>query len=298
MKRTAALLAFVAPALAACGSSSEPAPSAFDEPVRVRFTPARSTANQSAQFFPGPLPSGTTGPVNSIALMNAIVTAGQYGKKVSGTAALTASGIALKFADVGTGYWVVPTLIADNTQGGLLWDVQLDLARSMPTGRHELQVAAIDESGNWGPASETPLFVQTIQPAGAAVATLTWDNGADLDIQILTPNGQIDPKHPSTGGFVDGGVPPGNGMLDRDSNASCVPDGLRQEDVVWADEPTPGLYLAKVDMFSACGEAATSFLFQLYVHDQLTISLPGRLLSIDADNGTGPGLALTNFSFP
>jgi len=61
--------------------------------------------------------------------------------------------------------------------------------------------------------------------------------------------------------------------------------------------PTPGLYQVKVDMFSACGEAATHFVFKLYVSNELTINLPGRLLSIDADNGVGPGLAITNVQF-
>jgi hypothetical protein len=68
--------------------------------------------------------------------------------------------------------------------------------------------------------------------------------------------------------------------------------------VVWADDPTPGLYLAKVDMFSSCGEAATNFLFEVHGGADLKLSVPGRLLAIDADNGQGPGLAISNFSFP
>jgi hypothetical protein len=295
--RTAILLAFLVP-LAACGSSSEPAPSGLDEPVRVRFTAAGTSVNQSAQFFPGPLPSDGGGPMNSIQVVGAIVQPGQYGKKVAGTTGATASGVAMKFENIGSGYWVVPVLIPDPTQGGLTWEVQLDFASTMPPGSHEFQTTAVDPEGRYGPMNQTPLFVQNTRPAGAAVATLTWDNNADLDIQISGPNGQVDAKHMGTGVFADGGFPPGNGVLDRDSNANCVPDGLRQEDVIWADDPTPGLYLAKVDMFSACGEAATNFLFQIYEHDQLKVSLPGNLLSIDADNGMGPGLAITNFSFP
>jgi hypothetical protein len=50
-------------------------------------------------------------------------------------------------------------------------------------------------------------------------------------------------------------------------------------------------------MFSACGEPATNFLFELYVQNELQLSLPGRLIAMDADNGAGPGLAITNFQF-
>ncbi len=296
--RAAILFVLSISALAACGSSSEPAPSGLDEPVRLRFTPPNSSAAIAGQFFPGSLPREAGGPANSIMNNQRFVFPGQQGKRVTGTAALGATGVAFKLKDIGSGYWVAPVLIPDNTLGGLLWDVQLDFGRSMPLGTFSLQVTAVDAQGHWGPMNETPLTALSSQPAGAAVATLTWDNNADLDLQILSNSGTIDAKHIGTGGAVDGGFPPGHGHIDRDSNASCVPDGLRQEDVIWPDEPIPDLYLAKVDMFSACGETATNFLFQLYVHDELRISLPGRMLSIDADNGMGPGLAITNFSFP
>ena len=47
------------------------------------------------------------------------------------------------------------------------------------------------------------------------------------------------------------------GVLDRDSNAQCVQDGARAEDVVWANEPPHGHYVVRVDASSMCGEAAS-----------------------------------------
>jgi hypothetical protein len=293
----AALLA--AFAAVACGSASEPAPSGADEPLRVRFVPPRATAAQAGQFFPGPLPTGANGPaIASVDNRQSAVYAGEFGKRMAGNAAGTATGVGFQFEGLGTGFWVAPVSIPDNLlPGTLLFEVALDFGRDVPAGKQLLQMAAVDVNGEWGPPSETPLYFQSTQPAGAAVASLTWDSSADLDIQIITPNGPIDAKHFTTGGY-DGGVPPGNAILDRDSNASCIQDGLRREDVIWNDEPTPGLYLAKVDLYSSCGEAATNFLFQLFVQGELKLSLPGRLLAIDADNGAGPGLAITNFQFP
>ena len=44
------------------------------------------------------------------------------------------------------------------------------------------------------------------------------------------------------------------GKLDFDSNANCVIDGRRQEDVVFAEGPPPGDYTVRVDAFSLCGQ--------------------------------------------
>jgi hypothetical protein len=293
-------LAAVAALIAGCGSSSEPAPSGIDEPFRVRFTPPRTSSAVPGQFFRGPLPTGTDGPlIAAVDNRQSSVFGGEQGKRLAGNASGGSTGVGFQFAGLGTGFWVAPVLIPDNeVPGTLSFQVQLDFSRDIPDGKQTMLMAAVDVDGHWGPSSSTPFYFQATQPSGAAVASLVWDNNADLDLQIITPSGkQVDAKHVSTDGFVDGGFPPGSGVLDRDSNASCVPDGHRQEDLIWTDAPTPGLYLAKVDMFSACGEPAANFVFRLYWQNQLIASVPGKLLSIDADNGMGPGLALTNFQF-
>ena len=297
--RSRDLLGLVLPILAACGSTSEPAPSGLAEPLRVRFTPAQTNAVVLAPFFPGPLPIGPDGPtIPNVLNSQSAVVAGELGKALAGTVQDSATGIAFKLADLGTGFWVAPSLLADRAEPNTLqFKVALDFDKDIPQGQRQLQMSAVDSTGRHGPLREIPLYFGASQPSGAAVASLTWDSNADLDLQIVTPTGTIDAKHVSAGSFVDGGFAPGSGVLDRDSNASCVPDGKRQEDVVWSDTPTPGLYQVKVDMFSACGEAATNFVFKLYVSNELQTSLPGQLLSIDADNGVGPGLAITNVQF-
>jgi hypothetical protein len=128
------------------------------------------------------------------------------------------------------------------------------------------------------------------------VASLEWTNRADLDIHIVSPSGkEIDPKHPNTGVVPKQGIPengiPGSGHLDHDSNAACVQDGVRRENVVWQDAPEPGVYVVRVDMFNACSEPAANFAFSLYFSGQRILKQAGRLLDIDADGG-GPGSGL------
>jgi hypothetical protein len=299
--------------VAACGGVSEPSPSGLDEPIRVRYSPPDNSPSRAAQFFRGTLPVGQDGPtVPNFLNTQGAAFQGQQGKKMEGVAGDTATAVALKFDGIGSGYWIAPVRTADaNTPGTLGWTILIDIARDVPLGRQTLQVVAVDAAHHYGPMNTTPLNILAWLPSGAAVASLTWDSNADLDLQIITPSGkQVDAKHVSTDAMVDGGYPPGSGLFDQDSNASCVPDGRRQEDLIWATPPTPGLYLAKVDMFSACGEPVANFKFQVFVNNDAIVTKVGRLLGSDADNGTAADpaaeigtraaatpLAITNFSF-
>jgi hypothetical protein len=284
--------------LAACGDPSVSARSGLDEPFTVAYVPVRETRAVPGQFFRGELPQGTEGPENNISNQQSAIFPGTPGKKIGGNAGILATAVAIKFKGLGTGYWVVPTTIPDVfLPGTIQWEAQLSFSRDVPAGRQTLQAVAVSADGLFGVPAETPLFAQPLVPRAPVVASLNWDTNADLDLHIVTHDGtELDPKHPATAPKGDGGFPPGTGVLDRDSNAACVIDGVRTENVVWNDYPAPGLYLAKVDMFSACGEAAANFAFRLYVEGEATEPVVGRLLSIHADNG-GPGLAITNFEF-
>jgi hypothetical protein len=298
MKRPVGIGLTIALALTGCGDPSEYAPSGLVEPFTASYVPVRETKAIAAQFFPGELPGGGDGPATSITNRQSAVFPGTAGKRIGGNAGIVATAVAIKLKGLGTGYWVVPTTIPDaDLKGTILWDAQLSFSRDVPAGRQALQAIAVDADGHYGAPTEVPLQVQPLIPPAPVVASLTWDTNADLDLQIVTPDGKtLDAKHPTTAPKVNGMFPPGTGVLDRDSNAACVIDGIRQEDVVWNDYPPAGVYLAKADMFSACGEAAANFAFRLYIDGVATEPVVGRLLSIHADNGS-PGLAITNFTF-
>jgi hypothetical protein len=135
-------------------------------------------------------------------------------------------------------------------------------------------------------------------PTGHVVASLTWGIDADLDLHIVSPSGkELSPKHPNTIASDSNGKPvAGSGLLDHDSLAGCIPDGLRTENVVWGDAPEAGAYTVYVDLFSACGKPAANFKFSLLVDGQSVLEKAGRLLDIDADGGASSGLFVTQFT--
>lgn len=278
---TAALVTACAAASAGAGAvvaacDGQPAPLALEEPVRVK----------SAQFIDGTLPGsppGIAGPadlrVTSITSASRVALPGQAGKKIDGRASARASAIGIRFADLGSGYWVFP-LGAQDPQfpGELSWEAELDfaLATSDVPGFHPLRVVAIDATGAAGEqgelsvclASRTPDNLSACDPKTPppdAVISLRWDADLDLDLRVALPNGRtVDPKHPLTDPGVDGGASsPDVGVFSRDSLASCLADGRRQEDLVWQKRPqgTVDLY---VQLFDPCGHQAASFTIIVY----------------------------------
>jgi hypothetical protein len=260
------------------------ASSGVGEPIRVR----------GGQFFEGTIPAATDGPeVATVDSQNNLVTQGQAGKKLSGVAKKGAFAVAARFQDLGTGYWIVPVGPEDpQTQGDLTWEMVIDYSATLAPGKHSLLLAASSETGAFGPTRDLPILVQSLTPEGAAVISLSWDSGADLDLHVIGPNGkETDPKHLTTAVEIDGGLPPGAGTIDRDANAGCGQNGYRTESLVFVDPPAPGLYQIRVDMFDACSAPAANFVITARQAGKSVLTAKGRLLGLDADGG-GPGSGL------
>jgi hypothetical protein len=260
------------------------ASSGIGEPLRVR----------GGQFFEGKIPAGTGGPeVLTVDSQNNLITQGQAGKKLAGVAKKGSTAVAMRFEDLGTGYWVVPVGPEDpQTEGDLTWEAVIDYSNAVRPGKHPLLLAASNELGTFGPTRDLPILVQSLTPDGAAVITLSWDSTADLDLHVIGPNGkETDPKHVTTAFDVDGGLPPGAGSIDRDANAGCGQNGYRSESLVFVDPPAPGVYQIRVDMFDACGAPAANFTLTARRAGKSVLTAKGRLLDLDADGG-GPGSGL------
>jgi hypothetical protein len=298
---TLALTLALLVANAGCGAGSASAQGGFSEPIQVL----------NGQFFPGDMVAGTSGPVvRSLSDPNNSVRQGQSGWGLSGDAQAGTWAVALRFADLGSGYWVVPVSSPDfSTPSDLLWGARVEFSRDLPPGTHDMNVITVKADQTFGPLTSSGikrLTVLPLLPNADVVLSLEWDTDADLDLHLTGPlelgMSEVYPKQPSTAAFdgVANKFPPGTGLLDRDSEARCVRDGFRREDVVWNSHetgatalgpPVPGNYLIRVDMFDACGQGYANFKVTLFDHAERTFSKVGRLLSTDADAG-GPGSGL------
>lgn len=277
--------------LALCACSSESASSGLEEPIRV----------SNGQFFSGAFPeTHEEGPaLSQVSLKSAQFFAGSPAKTIAGDAAEGAQSVAVALENLGTGYWIVPMGAPDpNTPGALAWAANCDFSSSLPAGIQNISLAASDANGKFGPLTTQKVSIKSLVPTGRVVASLTWGADADLDLHLTAPGGkELYPKKPNTIGSDENGMPlPGSGLLDRDSLAACVPDGVRTENVVFADAPAAGYYAVRVDMFNACKQPAVTFKFNLYVDGLSVLEKTGRLLDIDADaGGEYSGLFVTEF---
>jgi hypothetical protein len=310
---------FALAGLAACGGVD--APLGLNEPIRV----------PTGAWKSGPLPgvppvAGATEPPGSISVTavdatNGVFYAGASDRLILGRVSPNAVAIAVRFPDLGTGYWVLPVGLPDPTQGNeLTWTMPVDLAADVPLGARKLRFVAIDAGGVAGTQRDLSICVgnpipdnlnacDPSIPPPAAVISLSWANPADLDLHVVVPGGRVvDARHPST-------VPPTGarpeetaapGILDIDAQPQCRPAGRRRENLVWQKPPLSGTYLLYVNLFDACGEPASTFEVTLNTPEPGTGGtsrlverqrIVGRLPAVAANGGAALGLYVGAVSF-
>jgi hypothetical protein len=300
-----ALAAALAAAAPACGGA-DPA-SGVGALMRV----------SNAQFVEGALPSSqseTEPAVRGVSLLNTNVYPGQEGFPVSGA---VEDGATILIGLAGdAGYWIVAAPLADSTTpDNYDFSTQISFSPLLPAGMQTLVLRGVAPDGQIGPAQELTLTVAPNVPTGALVITLEWDTQSDLDLHVVIPN-TVDPTKPieiwarAPVGLPPPqlGVPPATpdeiaaaGYLDFDSNAACVIDGRRQENVIFAASPPSGNYVVRVDASSLCGQADAQWQVIATTADGTRLGF-ARWEATDADtrgsHGLGAGRLAFNFSIP
>ncbi len=317
--------------VSACGGNNG-SRTGVGEPLIIKVAPPPPARDKIlAQFIEGDLPgsppsdaglgssdAGVAAGGNVVFNFSAgYVYEGQGNLTITGTAPLNAASIAMRLSDVGSGYWVVPMGPLDTQTGQLSWSAIADFSSSIVPGWHPLQYVAIDNAGVAGRqqtydklcvANRVPDNFNSCIPTAAppaAVISLSWDANVDLDLQVTTPDGTlIDPQNPRT--------PDGFGTIDRDSNANCVIDGIRYENLVWKSNQGPhGRYGIYANLVSACGKPIAHFNVGVYSavsagtdangkplqRLQQYYSTSGELLDSQANGGSGIGLFVSEFVF-
>jgi hypothetical protein len=269
----------------AAGCDGVPADSGFSAEMVV----------SGAQFTAGSMPAGIDGPVVvSLNLQRNAAYAGQIDDPVSGSLGPTATAAAIGLAG-DLGYWTVPAGVPDVSAPDYpTFNVTLAFAETLPAGSYELVVQAVDAANRFGPAQTAPLTVAGApMPAGALVVSLRWDTEADLDLHVVDPRGD-EIWHEDIS-------PPGSGaLLDFDSNANCVIDGRRQENVIWKDQPPSGHYLVRVDTPSLCAESFANWTVTARLEGKVVGSAVGESLETDTEmpHVSGAGVLALEFDVP
>jgi hypothetical protein len=282
--RAAAFLAVAGLAAAGCTTGIELDPG-LDADLRVA----------GATFYRGAPPAADPdGPViDGIDSSNNQVYVGQAVKKIGGRMTGDSRAVALYF-EGDAGYWVVPAGLPDPVIiGDLQFSASLGFARTIDDGPRDLKMQAITgDPGEevFGPPETLTL---TIKPSAPVASTtldiqLLWDSQADLDLHVTEPDGitiwarNINSYVPPAPGGTGAGDPADGGILDFDSNSSCVLDGRREENVYWTATPPSGHYLVKVDTWSLCDAPAAHWHVAAMLGDQVVGQASGVGLTSDA----------------
>jgi hypothetical protein len=281
-------------ALAGCsGASSDPGLNAL---MRV----------SGAQYVPGTTPVAMDGPplLQFVNTTNTI-RPGQLSKSLSGIASRDTTGVAI-FLDGDAGYWVVEPGIEDPTNdNNLVWSAKLGFALNIVPGMmYTIEARAVNAAGQFGPPQSATLSATAPVPNGTLVVTLQWQQQADLDLRLVDPDGiEIWAKNQNSHEPPAPGSPPdpngwmNGGILDQDSNASCVIDGRRMENIYWTTTPPSGHYIARVDAFSLCGEIQADWVLSATLDGNDLGHAFGTMRDSDTMFNHGPGAGLTALEF-
>lgn len=297
------------------GCGGEPLTSGLEEPLRV----------ENAQFEGGVLPGL---PPLTVADLGAgaqpvapyptppevagrVVSPMDVGFNVSGRASTDSYAVGFQLEGLGSGYWLLPVGAPDPTNADeLTWRAALDFGATLPPGLSRLLIAAFGVDGASGTQRELELCVRSptadnlnvCDPSSAPpalVVSLSWDNDADLDLEIVASDGSVVDRANTRGS----GPGVTGAQLERDANSGCRPSGAPRENIVWQEAPAPGRYQVYVNLHDACGEAAAAF--QLSTHESAPGAVPeefqqletartsGTLQRLSANGGAARGLWVT-----
>jgi hypothetical protein len=262
----------------------------------------------NAQFYPGTTPAPQDGPeILSFVNTTNTIRPGQLVKPLSGLASRDTTALAL-FLDGDPGYWVIQPGNEDPSNGNnLSWSAKLSFAPSLEPGAYTIEGRAVNGAGQFGPPQSAMVTATSAAPSGALVISLNWAQQADLDLHVVDPSGveiwaknQNSHEPPAPGSAPDPNGWMNGGILDYDSNGSCVIDGRRQENVYWTVTPPSGHYLARVDAFSMCGEPQADWTLSATLDGAVVGSSFGTLRDSDTMfmHVQGAGVLALEFDVP
>jgi hypothetical protein len=240
---------------------------------------------EGATFVRGSFPSATGGPtiVNALLARNTIPDTLPL-NSFTGDMDPTATSAIIGFSD-DVGYWIVPAGgPSPDAPNDPTFNAILNWGSNIKVGSHTLLVSGVNATGNIGSSVPNTLVITSPNAIIAPlVVSLSWDVNADLDLHVVTPDGSE---------LWRGQFSNADGYLDCDSNANCVIDDRRLENVV-INTLQSGTYIARVDTFSMCGQTEARFTVSAIVNGVSVAGASGVSLPVDTEFSHGAGAGVT-----
>lgn len=284
----------VALLLGACGPG-ERFDLGLDAGLRVR----------GGSFVRSELPAEGEGPEVQVAFLGRSVSRNIQDRPFTGALAPEATAVLIALAG-DAGYWIVPSGFPfPEAPGTVSFDAPLSFSPTVEAGPHTLQLLAVDEHSRPGPLTSLEFtLLDPPLPEGELVISLFWDTESDLDLHVVTPDGiEIYRDRPNSFRAPPGTTPgrddwQNGGILDVDSNARCVIDGRRNENVVFANSPPVGRYTVRVETFSLCETPGARYVVEARRRGELLSRASGftSAAATRTSHALGAGLTVLEFA--
>ena len=209
--------------------------------------------------------------VGSLSYHGTAIVSGIGAKSISGLVSIDAVAIGVRFADIGSGYWVVPVQGLDPTYPGQRdFGLTASFNAADPPGLHPLAFVGIGSDGTGGEQfsqqfciesrlpdnnhacyPRTPCPPQSSRSGGTRASTSTctslppspgWPQGQDI-------NPKTDLIVGDAGAISTAAALLASNHIDRDSWGNCAPDGWFEEDLIFQTAPAPGSYRIRADPY-------------------------------------------------
>lgn len=261
---------------ASCGGGTEP--DAAD--ITDFITGVSTSGNVTAQFRSGEPPTGSSGPAVNAAGSSALILGGSSIRTLSATTAFNRVIVAVAGVE---GYWELTLPGNVSSQ-----DIILSVGQDVPLTSFTVQYAAGNSVGI-GVADEEPVSIVEVG-TGDVQVSVSWNVESDVDLHLVEPNGEEI--------YYGNDVSNSGGTLDLDSNAACIIDGKKNENITWPTRvPPKGTYTVRVDYWDSCGVASTNYVVTVRVAGRAAQTFTGTLTGAGTNGGAGSGITITTFTY-
>jgi hypothetical protein len=166
-------------------------------------------------------------------------------------------------------------------------DLLVTFPQSLPSNDFDLYFAAADDQGRMGSPAGRSFEALTVG-TGDVQVTAAWDADSDVDLHVVDPLGYEV--------YWAARQSPSGGELDLDSNAACLIDGVRNENITWGVGMAPqGTYTVRLDYWSGCDVNATHWTVLVNNGGDITVQ-HGTFTGPGDAGGLGSGILIGNFT--